>query len=320
MKRIFRKLLCAGICVLLIFSTGCSTKKKTEDSGGLKIVVTVFPVYDWIRNLTAGSDAQVELLMKNGGDMHNYQPTVQDMVMIHDADLFIYIGGESDAWVNDVIKEADGSLTSVSLLETADLDLVEEKVKEGMTVRHEEDEDEKEEDEHVWLSLKRASVSCSALSLILQELDPGNASLYQANTKKYIAELKETDETYAAMVKAADKKTVIFADRFPFVYLMQDYGLDYYAAFPGCSAETGASFETVIFLAKKLDELGLHYVFRIENTSDDIPRVVIGSSHDPSREILVLNSMQSVNEKEAEEKTYIGIMKENLEILKKGLE
>ena len=319
MKQILRKLFSVCMCIVLLINTGCSTKKETEDSG-LKIVVTVFPVYDWIRNIAAGSDAQVELLIKNGGDMHNYQPTVQDMVLVHDADLFIYIGGESDAWVKDVLKEADEGLRAVSLLEAADLDLVEETVKEGMTVRHEEDEEEKEEDEHVWLSLKRAATACGALSSILQELDPKNASLYRMNTEKYIAELNETDEAYAAMVKAADKNTVVFADRFPFVYLMQDYGLDYYAAFPGCSAETGASFETVIFLAKKLDELGLHDVFRIENTSDDIARVVIASSNDKERGILILDSMQSVNEKEAEEKTYIGTMRENLEILKKGLE
>lgn len=317
-----KKLSAAMFAAVILLAVGCTPASKKKETDSLQVVTTVFPVYDWLRILCEGTGTEVTMLMKNGSDLHNFQPSAQDIISIHDADLFVCIGGESDEWTDGILREAGGNLTSLSLMADNDVNLLEEEVKEGMTVSEEHDhehEEEHETDEHVWLSLKNAVHYTALLSDQLQSLDPEHAEIYQKNEEAYTEQLLELDRKYAETAENSPNKTVIFCDRFPFAYLVKDYGLEYYAAFVGCSAETEASFETVVFLAGKLKELNLKHVFTIENSSDSIARTVIETSGQDA-DILVLNSMQSVNADAAENGlSYLSVMEENLETLKKGL-
>lgn len=312
-----RKILTVFCTVLLVLCSGCKAPSETQaEHDGLKVVTAVFPVYDWTREIAAGTDTDITLLMKNGSDMHNFQPSAQDIIAIHNADLFIYIGGESDEWVKDVLKEAPDSLHALCLMDVLKDQLLDEEIPEGMTA---EEEHEEGKDEHIWLSLRNAIACTDSIAAELSGCDEAHAGVYNENREKYAEKLAGLSEEYQRAVAEGSTDTVVFADRFPFVYLMKDLSLNYYAAFPGCSAETQASFETVIFLSGKLDELNLHHVFTIENSPSDIADTVISSSNDKNRDILVLNSMQSVTADQAEKETYLSIMENNLEVLKKGL-
>lgn len=312
----FKKAMTLLLCTILM--CGCGTAAPAQpENGGLSVVTTVFPLYDWLRIITEGTDTEVTMLMQNGSDLHNFQPSAKDIISINDADMFVYIGGESDEWTKDVLREAKSSLTAVSLMDSGSVTLLEDEVKEGMTV---EEEEEPENDEHVWLSLQNAIRYTELLSEKLQEKDPENAERYHQNAEAYIGKLMALDREYSLAAENAEYRTLVFCDRFPFIYLMKDYGLDYYAAFKGCSAETEASFETVVYLSGKLDELQLKHVFTIENSGTDIADTVLKTSKDQNRDILVLNSMQSVTGEQADSGvTYLSIMEENLEVLKKGL-
>ena len=312
----FKKAMAILLCTTMFCGCTAPAQQKTENEG-LSVVTTVFPVYDWLRNITEGTDTEVTMLMQNGSDLHNFQPSAKDIITINDADMFVYVGGESDEWTADVLREAKSSLESVSLMDSGRVSLVEDEVKEGMTV---EEEEEPENDEHIWLSLQNAIKYTELLSEKLQEIDPDNAERYHQNAEAYIGKLMALDREYSVTAENAKNKTLIFCDRFPFIYMMKDYGLDYYPAFNGCSAETEASFETVVYLGEKLDELQLKHVFIIENSNTDIADTVIRTSKDQNRDILVLDSMQSVTGGQAENGvTYLSVMEENLEVLKKGL-
>ena len=312
----FKKAMAILLCTIILCGCTAPSQQKPENEG-LSVVTTVFPVYDWLRNITEGTDTKVTMLMQNGSDLHNFQPSAKDIITINDADMFVYVGGESDEWTADVLREAKSSLESVSLMDSGRVSLVEDKVKEGMTV---EEEEEPENDEHIWLSLQNAIKYTELLSEKLQEIDPDNAERYHQNAEAYIGKLMALDREYSVTAENAKNRTLVFCDRFPFIYMMKDYGLDYYAAFNGCSAETEASFETVVYLGEKLDELQLKHVFIIENSNTDIADTVIRTSKDQNRDILVLDSMQSVTGGQAENGvTYLSVMEENLEVLKKGL-
>ena len=312
-----RKILTVFCAVLLVLCSGCKAASETPaEHDGFKVVTAVFPVYDWTREIASGTDTDITLLMKNGSDMHNFQPSAQDIIAIHNADLFIYIGGESDEWVKDVLKEAPDSLHAVCLMDILKDQLLDEEIQEGMTA---EEEHEEAKDEHIWLSLRNAIACTDSIASELSRCDEAHAGVYKENQEEYTGKLSSLSEAYQQAVSEGSTDTVVFADRFPFVYLMKDLSLKYYAAFPGCSAETQASFETVIFLSGKLDELNLRHVFTIENSASDIADTVISSSNDKTRDILVLNSMQSVTADQAEKETYLSIMENNLEVLKKGL-
>ncbi|HOG02314.1 MAG TPA: metal ABC transporter substrate-binding protein, partial [Clostridia bacterium] len=238
-------------------------------------------------------------------------------------DLFIYVGGESDAWVDDALKEAvNKNMIVLNLMDILGERAKAEETVEGMQAEEEEGEagEEPEYDEHVWLSLRNASVFCDAIAGALATLDPGNAETYRANCEAYIEKLGALDAGYESAVQNAKLKTVLFADRFPFRYLADDYGLTYYAAFVGCSAETEASFETVVFLAGKADELGLPAVLVIENSDGKIAKAIASNISNPDIPILTMDSMQSVTSADAAGgKTYLGIMQGNLETLRRAL-
>ncbi|SCW54539.1 zinc transport system substrate-binding protein [Eubacterium ruminantium] len=361
------------------------TEEKVEDK--YSIVCTTFPQYDWAKEVIGDKidNYELTLLLDNGVDLHSYQPTVDDIKKIGEADMFIYVGGESDGWVDDALKSAENKdLKVINLLDSLGDSVKEEELKEGMQESehehdhekdddhdeaeedhddhdeaeedhndhdeaeedhddhdeaeeadhddHDEDHDEDhdgghhheegevEYDEHVWLSLKNAKVLVNAIEGGIEEIDPANKDSYKTNADSYVAKLDELDKKYEEEVKNATNKTVVFGDRFPFRYLVDDYGIDYFAAFVGCSAESEASFETIAFLAGKIDELGLKTIFVIENSDKKIAETVKASTKSQDQSIVEINSLQSITSKDIEKGvTYLGTMEKNLEALSEGL-
>ena len=343
------KKIIAGLTILLALTTSVFAKAKKSDknNGKLKVVTTIFPEYDWTREILGDNTKNVELtlLLGNGVDLHSYQPSIQDIAKISTADIFIYVGGESDGWVADALKNATNkNMKVINLMETLGDKIKAEEVKEGMQAEEEEehehhhhhddeaeehhhhhhddddDEDEVEYDEHVWLSLRNAKILSAEIAAALCKKDSANAAAYKANLAAYTARLDALDAKYAAAVKAGSKNTILFGDRFPFRYMVDDYGLDYFAAFVGCSAETEASFETVIFLAKKVDELGLNSVLKIESGDGKIARTIIQNTKKKNAKVLTLDSIQSTTAKQAKAgATYLKIMEANLSVLTEAL-
>ena len=297
--------------------------KQTADanSGKINVVCTILPQYDWVLQILGNKFENVNmiLLLNNRIDLHNYQPSVDDIVKISTCDLFIYVGGESDKWVGGALKTATNpNMIVIDLLNELGTAAKMEEIVEGM--EEGEDEDEAEYDEHVWLSLKNARTFCSVIADALSSLDSDNAREYQNNLIAYTGKLSALDSEYQAMVNAAPVKTLLFGDRFPFRYLVEDYGLSYHAAFPGCSAETEASFETIVFLAKKMDELNLRNVMVTESTDQSIAKTIINNTRDKNQQILALNSMQSVTLSDLRNgTTYLSVMEDNLNVLEEAL-
>lgn len=331
MKKIITLMLVAVLAVFAL--SGCSTSKSGEDTKDkkIKIVTTIFPEYDWVMQILGdkADKADVTMLLDKGVDLHSYQPSTADIAKISEADVFIYVGGESDEWVEDVLKEAKNKkLKVINLMDVMGDKAKEEEVKEGMQPEEEEaeeakdgkEEEEVEYDEHVWLSLKNAKIFTKKIADVLSEVDKDDAKTFQANYESYAKKLDDLDKKYADAVASAKNKTLVFGDRFPFRYLVNDYGLDYYAAFVGCSAESEASFETVTFLAKKIDELGLSNVLTIEGKNHKIAKTVVDNTKNKDQKVLTMDSMQSTTSKDVKDgATYLGIMEKNLEVLKEAL-
>lgn len=315
-------LLCVTLCAVGL--TGCQSSTNNTGTAPYSIVCTTFPQYDWLREIIGAQENRfsLTLLLDKGGDLHSYQPTAENIARISSADLFVYVGGESDAWVEDALKGAvNKEMRVVNLMDALGDKVREEELVEGMQCTAEEDKSkETEYDEHIWLSLKNAAYLTEVLMETVQELDTENAQNYAANAAAYIGALEALDKEYADAVAKSQTKTVLFGDRFPFRYLTEDYGIRYYAAFVGCSTETDASFETITFLSGKVDELGLHTILAIEGSDQKIAEIIRENTHDKNQQIQTVNSLQSVTAKEiADGATYLGAMRENLEILKSAL-
>lgn len=326
MKKTITCLLAAVMLIIMLAGCGTggdSTPSEDPGDGRKKIVTTIFPQYDWVRQILGDNTANAELifLLDSGVDLHSFQPTADDIINISTCDMLIYVGGESDDWVVEAMDTAGNpDAVAINLIEALGEAAKTEEYVEGMEHDHDEEDDRDEIDEHVWLSLKNAQVLCTYISQKLGELDPDNADEYSANAALYNEALSELDAQYKSAVDAGVFNTLLFADRFPFRYLADDYGLDYFAAFAGCSAETEASFDTVIFLAGKLEELALENVLVIETSDQSLARIVIQSSGDTNRGILVLDSLQSVTASGVEAgTTYLSVMESNLEVLKQAL-
>jgi len=387
MKQLFKKkkklsassLLLAGLFLCIVLSVGCSVVKNTSgknttrknaesentieqnsiekgNSNKISIVCTIFPQYDWVKNIL-GEEAErfnVTLLLDNGVDMHSYQPAVKDIATAGSSDLFIYVGGESDTWVEDALKEAKNKdLKAINLMETLGNSVKEEEVVEGMQEEreslghsHEKPSKEKQEqtqkeshensqeingqkeaadeepeyDEHIWLSIRNAEIMVKNIEKAIEQLDSDNAKVYQTNVENYIKKLDTLDKQYANTIQNAKYKAILFGDRFPFRYMADDYDLKYYAAFAGCSAETMAGFETVTFLAKKADELRLPVILTIENSDGRIAEAVKSNTTKKNQKILAMNSLQSVTKEQiADGITYLQVMQENLSVLSEAL-
>ena len=294
--------------------TGCGNQPKKE---GISVVAAIFPEYDWARQIIGDcTGVQLHFLVDDGVDPHSFQPSVADMVTVSDCDLLIYGGGESDKWLEDVLAEpANKSIRSIALLPLLGEKAHTEEIVAGMQVG----EAEEEADEHVWLSLRNASLFCTAIADQLCEMDPGQAVHYQANLEAYLKKLSELDEAYRQTVQAASKDTIVVCDRFPYRYLTEDYNLHYYAAFPGCSAETGASFETVVFLADRVRELELNALLVTETGDQQLAKTVAENAGRGDMAILTLNSMQSVSAQQAASLDYLSVMEQNRLVLEQAL-
>ena len=334
----------------LFFATcmlaGCADSNASTSAGNdvksgekKSVVVTIFPEYDWVRNIIGDckDNYDITMLLDNGVDLHSYQPTAVDIAKVAECDMFIYVGGESDEWVEDALSEAvNKDMQVLNLLEILGDSVKEEEIKEGMEHDHDHDhehedgdedldhehhhEEEPEMDEHVWLSLRNASVICSSIEQALEKIDPDNADAYKANLSGYVDKLNALDGKYADAVSSASVKTLLFGDRFPFRYLVDDYGLDYYAAFVGWSAESEASFETIVFLSGKVDELGLNHIMTIESSDGKIANTIIENTAAKDQDVLMLDSMQSTTSKNvADGATYLSVMEKNLEVLQNAL-
>ncbi len=343
--KIYRSMLFAAVMAVCCLSACGQKNSNIQDSNiptekneekQLKVVTTIFPVYDWVREMAGDESSQIEvtMLLDNGVDLHSYQPTAEDMMKISDCDLFIYVGGESDEWVDDALKEAaNEDMKVISLLDVLGASAKTEEVIEGMQQQHDHDDEqeaegeeeherehEEEVDEHVCLSLQNAKMFCRTIADELSVIDSENADAYEQNVKAYEVKLDALDAEYREAVKAASQRTLLFADRFPFRYFVDDYGLDYYAAFAGCSAETEAAFETITFLAQKTDELELKTVLTIEKSDGKMAKTVIDNTKDKNQTVLQMDSMQSVTSKDAANGiTYLSIMENNLDVLKEAL-
>ncbi len=321
---------------------GCSSAagRNSKDNKKMKIVTTIFPEYDWVMNVLGdkASEADVTMLLDKGVDLHSFKPSADDILKVSSADLFIYVGGESDKWVDGVLKEAvNKNMITINLMKTLGDSVKEEEVVEGMQEDHDHEHDEHDEDheheedhdhehdeveydEHVWLSLRNASAAVRNISDAIQKIDEKNAETYKKNTETYIGKLNALDADYKNAVEGASLKTILFGDRFPFRYMADDYGLKYYAAFAGCSAETEASFETIVFLSKKVDELKLPAVLTIEGKDHRIAKTIVDNTEKKDQKILTLDSMQSTTSEDVKGgTTYLKIMESNLSVLKEAL-
>ena len=316
-----------GIALLLtlllitVCFAACGGEKNPADAaakgGKLNVVCSIFPQYDFVKAI-AGDEVNLTLLLDSKTDLHSYTPTADDIMKLSKADLFINIGGESDDWAEDVIASAaNDKLHVVSLLKL--VDAVEEETLPGMQEEEEDAEAEEgpEYDEHVWTSLKNVIKIIPALTDVLCELDSDNTALYQTNSSAYLAQLQALEAKYSDTIGKAARKTLLFADRFPFRYLADDYGLTCYAAFSGCSAETEASFETMTFLVDTVKEQNLPFVLMIDGSDGSVAETVSRGSGD---EIRVLNSCQSVSPDDiANGASYLTIMENNLTVLSEVL-
>lgn len=313
-----------SILLTLPFLTACNAADNGGAAGKLHIVTTIFPEYDWVREIigTENETIQLTLLADNGVDLHSYQPSAQDIIEISTCDVLITVGGASDSWVTEAIRNGQNPKQQVLSL----MDILGESVKveefvEGMEAEDEEAaEQELEYDEHVWLSVKNAELFCESIANTLCELDKENAATYQANLEAYRTRLEELDDAYTATVETAPNRVVLFADRFPFRYLTDDYGLRYYAAFAGCSAETEASFSTIALLAKELDEWQMHSILTIDNGNTALAETVRENTRTQDQQILTMHSMQNVTREQiAQGMTYLSVMEQNLNVLQQVL-
>ena len=289
----------------------------------LKIVATVFPIYDWTREI-AGDNAEITMLLDSGVDLHSFQPTAQDILKIADCDVFIYVGGESDQWVDATVASAGNpNLIIINLLEALGDRAREEETVEGMESEAEEDgeESEAEMDEHIWLSLRNAKILTGTIADALAAADADSADAYRERAAAYGEKLDALDQAYREATEGAAVRTLLFGDRFPFRYLAEDYGLNYYAAFAGCSAETEASFETIMFLAGKVDELGLKTILKVEKTDGRIAETIVASTRTKDQQIVTMNAMQTITAQDVQDGAcYLTIMEQNLEALKEAVQ
>ena len=336
MRRYFFIAFCLAFFAVLF--VGCNDTEKSDAAKGkkLSVVTTIYPEYAWVKEIlgTRVDSLDLVLLVKNGMDLHSFNPSAKDIATIANADVVVYVGGESDQWVAKALAATPkAGRVALNLMEQLGDRVKTEEVVEGMKHEHAEEHEhepaeehgeeaeEVENDEHVWLSLKNAEMLVMALAESIAKLDTAHATEYHMNAALYIAKVSALDAQYRATVESAERKVILVGDRFPFRYLVDDYGLKYYAAFVGCSAESEASFETVAFLANKMDSLSLPAILTIDGGDGKIAQAVLtASKKSKDTPVLTLNSMQSVTEEQIKFGVdYLSMMQDNLEVLKKVL-
>lgn len=318
------------LLVLAVGVTGCAQNtaaKNAESAGKISIVTTIFPVYDFARAI-AGGQAELTMLVKPAAEVHSYDPSPADIIKIQEADVFIYIGGENDAWVSTILESMDTSNKKIIRLMDA-VKPVEEETVEGMEAEEEEvvakttqnktepAEEEIEYDEHIWTSPKNAILMVNEIAVALAEIDPQNAAVYTQNAADYTAQIQAVDDEIAGIVAVAPNKLLVFGDRFPFRYFVDEFGLDYKAAFPGCSTDTEASAGTLAYLMNTIKENNIKYVYYIELSNQNIAKAI---SEQTGAGLLQLHSVHNVTKDDFDAgATYVSIMQQNVENLRKGL-
>lgn len=316
MKRVFKILIVTLVLTGLVFITGCDKKK---DDGKLTIITSSFPGYDFARAITKDNkDITVKMLLKPGSEMHNYEPTPQDIKDIKNSDIFIYVGGDSDEWIDDILDNIDVKKTKVVKLMRL-VDLVEEEHVEGMEAEEDvvNEEEAPEYDEHVWTSPKNAITITKKLTKIIVGLDEDNKSIYEENSSKYISELESIDNRIEEVVKNAKRKEIVFGDRFPLRYFADDYNLKYYAAFPGCSEQTEASSKTITYLINRVKKDKIPVVFHIELSNEKIAKTI---AKETNAKVLEFKSAHNISQKDFDAGvTYVDIMNDNIKVLKEAL-
>ncbi len=299
------------ILIITIFLfCGCENKSNNK----ITIVATNYPGYDFARAITKSSEnIEVILLINPGSELHDYEPTPKDIIRIGESKLFIYVGGESDDWVNSLIKSNNIDKNKTFRL-MDNTDVMYEEIVEGMEVS---EKNEKEYDEHVWTSITSSIEILEKLESKIIEIDNKNKELYENNTKEYINELKEIDSEIREIVKNSKRKEIIFADRFPIRYFADDYNLKYYAAYPGCSHQTEASSKTIAFLIEKVKEDKIPVIFKLELSNSNIAETI---SKETNAKILEFNSAHNISKDDFDSGiTYAQIMNKNKEVLKEAL-
>lgn len=311
-----KKILSLVLSLAVVLSL-CACGSTATDSDQFNIVCASFAEYDWVKNLTVGTEAQVTIIADTGTDMHSYQPTAADVLAIGKADLVVYNGGTADGWMTAAIKNSGFDGVSVRLMDV----LADRLLHLADSEEHDHGHDEHcEYDEHLWLSLKNAVIACRHLTKELSAIDGANKAVYSQNCADYVEKLEALDADYQSTADTARVKSVVFADRFPFIYLMNDYGIAWQAAFPGCSAETDADFEKVITLSKWVDSQSIDTIFIIEGSDKALAQTVISNTKAKNQQIVTLDSMQSVTKKTISSgKSYLGVMTANLNAVKKAL-
>ncbi len=315
MKKFFAIL----IALSLALSLAACGDAPEDDNGGISVVATTFAPYDFARQLV-GDMGTVSMLLPPGSESHSYEPTPKDILEIQNADVFIYVGGESDAWVTDVLESVGEGVRAVTLMDC--VELLEEETVEGMEAEvhdheHGEQGHEAEYDEHVWTSPRNAALICEKIAAALCEADPANASVYNANLAVYSAELAKLDAAFTGIVADGARKTIIFADRFPLLYFARAYGLTYYAAFPGCSEDAEPSAATVAFIIDKVREEDIPVVFHVELANEDMADIVCDETGAVKRQF---NACHNVTRAQFNAGvTYLDLMWENTEVLKEAL-
>ena len=312
-----KKILFLLLCTISIFFTGCMMSYVKVEDSELKVVSTIFASYDFAKEI-AGEYGDVSMLLKPGAESHSYEPTPKDIVAIEECDVFIYVGGENDAWVDNILKSVDTSDMVIIKM----LDLVEkyeedhENCVEGDCEEHSH-EDHSEWDEHVWTSPKNAVIICEAIAEAFCQVNPVREKDYNDNLISYTEKLNALDEEFRSAVENGNRNTLIFGDRFPLRYFIEEYDLQYYAAFSGCSTDTEASPATIAFLIDKVKKENIPVVLKIELSSDNIARTI---AEDTGAKVLTFNTCHNVTAKDFEAgATYVSLMEQNLEVLKEAL-
>lgn len=311
-----KRLLCL-VCALSVFlMTGCTSDYHKNDNK-ISIVTTMFASYDFARQI-AGDKADVTMLLKPGEETHSYEPSPKDIIKIEECDVFIYVGGENDAWVDRILSGiSDSNMKVIKMLDL--VDKYEEEIIEGMESHEEDDEDgdEAEWDEHVWTDPKNAAVISKEIAKVLIDIDSDNKKYYESNCEKYVDELMELDSMFQELIDNAVRKEILFGDRFPLRYFVEAYGLKYYAAFPGCASETEPGSKTIAFLIDKAKKDGIPVIFTIELSNGNIAKTI---ADDANAKVMTFYSCHNVSKSDFENgETYLSLMKKNLTSLKEAL-
>lgn len=351
-KRRVRDFLLAGSLILGMMLTGCGMSgQQTEQNGGkeqntevnkkISVVATIFPQYDFVRQI-AGENVELKMLLKPGEETHSYEPTPQDIIAIQNSDLFIYVGGENDAWVEDILESMpDNGRKTLKLVDC--VDTVEEEHVEGMKEErghdhdeddeeHEEDEEEHEDheehgqedthsvheiDEHVWTSPVNAIKIVEQIKEELCEIDSKNASDYEENAEAYVSQLKKLDQEFRDVVDHSKRKLMIFGDRFPFRYFAEAYDLDYYAAFSGCASDTEPSAATMAFLINKVQDEKINTILKMELSNENIAKAIAEATNADVKEFYSCHNLTAEQFENGE--TYLSLMEKNVETLREVL-